>query len=427
METKILSHKSQTDPNKHVVMAGTHPLPILISGSGSNVLLERVPLTGASGTSAYDEDWLQDLLYNHPESLPVAELNPSFVGLIPICRELLTPAGPIDVLYATREGRIAVLEAKLWRNPEARRKVIGQILDYAKELSHWTYETLDAAVLAARRRGQGAARSLFEVVCERHAELDEAQFIDSVSRNLRRGDLFLLIAGDGIRENVGAITNFIEDHGTLHFTFGLIEMAIYRMPDGMHLVQPRVLAHSEVIRRIVVDVRGGQLDESDGESEDEETGSIPRPDLDQQRLKFSTFWKEWMEKHPLDDQSQPIKKPTTWTNQFFDMPKGSGGRMAAVAGDMGGTVGVYLGFPRQQVGDRIYDAFLADKAAIENEIGQQLQWKRDDKGQSVQVWHKFGDRLLPQFRKEAQQWLGDVVNRFVNAFRPRIESLLRDE
>ena len=101
--------------------------------------------------------------------------------------------------------------------------------------------------------------------------------------------------------------------------------------------------------------------------------------------------------------------------------------MAAVAGDMGGTVGVYLGFPRQQVGDRIYDAFLADKAAIENEIGQQLQWKRDDKGQSVQVWHKFGDRLLPQFRKEAQQWLGDVVNRFVNAFRPRIESLLRDE
>jgi len=427
METKILSHKSQTDPNKHVVMAGTHPLPILISGSGSNVLLERVPLTGASGTSAYDEDWLQDLLYNHPESLPVAELNPSFVGLIPICRELLTPAGPIDVLYATREGRIAVLEAKLWRNPEARRKVIGQILDYAKELSHWTYETLDAAVLAARRRGQGAARSLFEVVCERHAELDEAQFIDSVSRNLRRGDLLLLIAGDGIRENVGAITNFIEDHGTLHFTFGLIEMAIYRMPDGMHLVQPRVLAHSEVIRRIVVDVRGGQLDESDGESEDEETGSIPRPDLDQQRLKFSTFWKEWMEKHPLDDQSQPIKKPTTWTNQFFDMPKGSGGRMAAVAGDMGGTVGVYLGFPRQQVGDRIYDAFLADKAAIENEIGQQLQWKRDDKGQSVQVWHKFGDRLLPQFRKEAQQWLGDVVNRFVNAFRPRIESLLRDE
>jgi hypothetical protein len=408
-------------------MPSSHSLPILIPASGLGILLERVPLSGTSGSSAYDEHWLQELLYKYPESLPVAEINPAFAGLIPICREMLTPAGPLDVLYATREGRIAVLEAKLWRNPEARRKVIGQILDYAKELSHWTYETLDAAVRSARRRDQGTARSLFEIVREQYAVLDEAQFIDSVSRSLRRGDLLLLIAGDGIRENVGAITNFIEDHGTLHFTFGLVEMAIYRMPDGMHLVQPRVLAHSEVVRRIVVDVRSGQIDPTELESEGEESESMPRPDLEQQRLKFSTFWKEWMEKYPLDDQSQPVKKPTTWTNQFFDMPKGSGGRMAAVAGDMSGTVGVYLGFPRQQVGDRIYDAFLADKSLIEEEIGQQLVWNRDDKGQSIAVWHKFGDRLLPQHRANAQKWLGDVVNRFVNTFRPRIESLLRDE
>lgn len=408
-------------------MASSHPLPILISATGPNVLLERVPLTGYSGTSAYSEDWLQDLLYKHPESLPIAEINPAFSGLIPICREMQTPVGPIDVLYVTREGRIAVLEAKLWRNPEARRKVIGQILDYAKELSHWTYETLDAAIRSTRRRDQGAAQSLFEVVRAQNAELDEAQFIDSVSRSLRRGDLLLLIAGDGIRENVGAITNFIEDHGTLHFTFGLVEMAIYRMPDGTHLVQPRVLAHSEVIRRIVVDLRGGQIDQAELELEGEQTESMPRPDLEQQRQKFSEFWKEWMEKFPLDDQSQPIKKPTTWTNQFFDMPKESGGRIAAVAGDMGGTVGVYLNLPRQQVGDRIYDAFLADKTLIEEEIGHQLQWSRNDKGQGVSVWHKFGDRLLPQYRNEAQAWLGDVVNRFVNTFRPRTVSLLRDE
>jgi hypothetical protein len=410
-----------------MVMASTHPLPILISDAGSDVLLERVPLTGASGTSAYNEGWLQDLLYKHPESLPVAEINPSFAGLIPICREMLTPAGPIDVLYATSGGRLAVLEAKLWRNPEARRKVIGQILDYAKELSHWTYETLDAAVLAARRRDQGTARSLFEVVREQHVELDESQFVDAVSRSLRRGDLLLLIAGDGIRENIGAITNFIEDHGTLHFTFGLIEMAIYRMPDGMHLVQPRVLAHSEVIRRIVVDVRGGQLDEPDLESEDEETGIMPRPDLEQQRLKFSTFWKEWMEKYPLDDQSQPIKKPTTWTNQFFDMPKESKGRLAAVVGEKGGQAGVYMGFPRQPVGDRIYAALLEDQEAINEAIGQPIKWYSTDNWQGFSIWREFGDQMLTSRRTEVQAWLGDVVNRFVNTFRPRIEAVLRDQ
>lgn len=408
-------------------MAGTQPLPILISNTGINILLERVPLTGASGTSAYDEDWLQNLLYKHPQSLPIAEINPSFAGLIPICREMLTPAGPIDVLYATPEGRVAVLEAKLWRNPEARRKVIGQILDYAKELSRWTYEDLNKAVRAARHRDDGTAKNLFDVVREKHAELDEAQFIDSVSRSLRRGDMLLVIAGDGIRENVGAIANFIEDHGTLHFTFGLVEMAIYRMPDGMHLVQPRVLAHSEVIRRIVVDVRDGQLDEPDTESNDAEQESVPRPDLEEQRQKFSEFWKEWLEKYPLDDQSQPVKAPTKGTNQRFDMPKDSKCWVCAVAAEQGGNAGVYINFPRQPMSDRIYASLLADQDAIHEAIGQPLKWQSSEKGQWIALWHKFGDQMLMQRRAEVQAWLGDIVNRFINVFRPRIESVLREQ
>jgi hypothetical protein len=425
LSARLLSIAVVPDFQESICMAGAHPLPILISGEGSNVLLERVPLTGASGTSAYSEDWLQDLLYRHPESLPVAEINPSFAGLIPICREMLTPAGPVDVLYATREGRLAVLEAKLWRNPEARRKVIGQILDYAKELSHWTYETLDAAVRAARRRDQGAARSLFDVVREQNPEVDEARFIDAISRSLRRGDLLLLIAGDGIRENVGAITNFIEDHGTLHFTFGLVEMAIYRMPDGKHLVQPRVLAHSEVIRRIVVDVRGGQIDQTEPSSEDEEAQCVPRPDLEESRQKFYEFWKEWLERYPLDDQSQPVKPPTKGTNQFFDISSESKSRIAAVAAPVSGNAGVYLQIRQQPVNQRIYAALLEDQAAINEAIGLPLEWNTE--GQWIAVWKPFGNSMLTERRVEAQAWLGDVVNRFINTFRPRIEAALRDQ
>ena len=407
-------------------MAAAHPLPILISESGPELLLERVPLTGDSGSSAYNEDWLQDLLYKHPGSLPTGEINPAFNGLIPVCREIMTPVGPIDVLYVTPEGRVAVLEAKLWRNPEARRKVIGQILDYAKELSHWTYETLDAAVRSARRRDQGNARSLFEVVREMHPQLDEAQFIDSVSRSLRKGDLLLVIAGDGIRENVGAITNFIEDHGTLHFTFGLVEMAIYRMPDGNHLVQPRVLARTEIIRRIVVDVRSDQFVELDSESEGTVPESGPRPDLEQQRQMFTEFWKELFEKYPLDDQSQPVKAPARGTNQFFDMQKESRVRMAAVAAERSGSAGVYLNFPKQPESDRIYRALLDDRDAINEEIGLPIEWHDNEKGQWVAIWNNIGDGMMTARRSETQAWLGDVVNRFINTFRPRIESLLRD-
>ncbi len=70
---------------------------------------------------------------------------------MPICRQLNVTGLSIDALFATPDGRLALLEVKLWRNPEARREVIGQVLDYAERLTRWNYETLDAAVPAARR------------------------------------------------------------------------------------------------------------------------------------------------------------------------------------------------------------------------------------------------------------------------------------
>ena len=332
-------------------MEDRNPRPILISGTGVSVLLERVPLTGDTGADEYNEVWLQDLLFRHPETLPIAEINDSFSGLIPVCKELATPAGPIDVLYASPSGRIAVLEAKLWRNPEARRKVIGQILDYAKELSRWSYENLDAAVKAAIRSNNGVAKSLFDTVRDRYAGLDEATFIDSVSKNLRRGDLLLLITGDGIRENVGAITNFIEDHGTLHFTFGLVEMAIYRMPDGSRLIQPRVLAQSTVVRRIVVDVRNGQLKEADEEEAEQVGDPKTRSDLEEQRRLYSNFWNEFVNAYPLDDSSQPLQPPTRSTNQFYYLSREAGIWICAVAAQASQKAGVYLNIRRGPIGE----------------------------------------------------------------------------
>ena len=213
--------------------------PIIVRTDGSSERLSRIPLSG-SGSYTYSEDWLQELLYRHPDALPIPEIDDSFSGLVPICREMETTAGPLDVLYVTSGGRLVIVEAKLWRNPEARRKVIGQILDYAKELSRWNYETLDAAVRRARRAEDGGdTRGLAAVLGISPGSPEEARFFDSVTQSLRKGDFLLLIVGDGIREGVGAITDFLDGHASLHFTFGLVEMAIFQTPDGSHLVQPR--------------------------------------------------------------------------------------------------------------------------------------------------------------------------------------------
>jgi hypothetical protein len=52
--------------------------------------------------------------------------------------------------------------------------------------------------------------------------------------------VLLLIVGDGIREGVEGIAEYLQAHAGLHFSPGLVEQPTYVMPDGGRLVVPRV-------------------------------------------------------------------------------------------------------------------------------------------------------------------------------------------
>lgn len=346
--------------------------------------------------------------------------------MIPVCRELSTPVGGIDVLYVTPQGRLAVVEAKLWRNPEARRKVVGQILDYAKELAQWRYERLDAAVKLARRRG-GAAGGLVEAVSASVPEADQARFVDGVSRSLRRGDLLLLIVGDGIREGVGAITEFLEKHGTLHFTFGLIEMAIYRAPGGGHFVQPRVLAQSSIVRRIVVSADAGLSVADEPGVGDVAVESEVDPALAETRRYFTEFWTEFLAGWQLDDQSQPVPGPSRSPNLYFYMPSGSKGWVSAYVAKSSRRIGVYLTFERGTIAQRLFEGLKGEKNTIESELGVPVLWQDDGDGKYMIVARKsVADVTAPQHRATIIAWLRETANQFINVFRPRIERLLKE-
>ena len=407
-------------------MTGPFSKPILVPKSGKAVALDRVPLTGADSDDEYSEGWLQDLLYRFPQTLPIAEIDDSFAGIIPVRKEMNTPVGPVDVVYITPNGRPVIVEAKLWRNPEARRRVVGQVLDYAKELNHWNYERFDAAVRSARRVEDRSANpmGLFEVAHQAISSLDEPRFIDSVTQSLQRGDFSLLIVGDGIREGVGAIAQFLEGHGTLHFTFGLVEMAIHRMPDAAHLVQPRILAQSTIIRRTVIQLEGSGMtakEQTISESEYEEPAS--QQDLIRVRDKFRAFWTEFLEKLALDDRSQPIPKPAQSTNQNFSMPGAAW--VGAYLAQSVSQVGVYLAFPKGPVGDRLHEGLRSDKEAIEKALGIPVSWESDGQKHYITSDEHFTG-ILDEHRKQVQSWLSDRIDRYVDVFRPRLEKLIRE-
>ena len=111
-----------------------HTLPVSLKDNKVS-LLSKVPFS----SEGYNEDWIQNLCFNHPEMLPIAEIEPTFNDMVPICRELSCPSGSMDLVFVNEYGFIAIGECKLWRNPEARSKVVGPILEYAKDMSNWDY------------------------------------------------------------------------------------------------------------------------------------------------------------------------------------------------------------------------------------------------------------------------------------------------
>jgi hypothetical protein len=232
--------------------------PVLIQ-SGNTKLLNRIPIDGR----AFNEEWIQKLIYSNPEILPVSEIESGFSPIIPIGREVSTVVGYIDNLFISPEGYLTIVETKLWRNPEARREVVGQIIDYAKELKKWNYSDLDNSVKAFNQLYNNNSDGLLATI-RKHAELeesDEQYFIDNISKNLSRGRFLLLIVGDGIRESVEDMVEYLSQSPQLYFTLALVELQVFDVDqiNNSLLIIPQLVTRTKEITRAIVKVETSQM------------------------------------------------------------------------------------------------------------------------------------------------------------------------
>jgi hypothetical protein len=400
-------------------------IPVIVDANGISRRLDKIGL-GARDENKIDEKWLQQLLFEHPETLPVDEIDRGYEGLIPVCRELNTPVGPIDVLYVTRNGKLAVLEAKLWRNSEARRKVIGQILDYAKEISRWKYEDLQREVSRVTKR---KGNVVYELVREKYPDVDEARFVDEVSRSMSMGRFLLLVVGDGIREGVAQITNFLDQSGNLSFTFGLVEMAVFRDGQNARLVQPRVLAKTVLIERALYQLNGNQLALATGELEPEALDEDAPGEPTELHKACFTFWTGFLKQLHLDDQTQPSPNANKSSNIYFSgPPKHTYCWISAWIGAYGGNAaGVYLTFSRGAKGDALFNYLQGLREEIDRELGLSVEWTSKKGKHIISIEKQFQNVLSEERRAEVYAYLSDCVNRFVNSFRHRISAFPTDQ
>jgi len=405
------------------MMTTAYASPVLIEPDCDGVRLERVKLSG-TGNTQFSEAWLQRLLFAHPECLPLREIDPSLGLLVPVCIELDTGAGYADILYLTMLGKIVLVETKLYRNPEARREVIAQILDYARAITSWQFEILDRKVrMASKPDERGLVERMQAAAEQMQVPFDEAQFVDTVNRALARADVLLLIVGDGITSSTQSLIEFLEQHGSLHFSFALIEAAVYSTPSNGYLLLPRILARTEIVRRVLlVSQDGAPVDDATPDALKEEAA------IDPAATWYLEFWAEYIDrlKTSLAELQQPLPvRPTRSTNIFLGLPPGRTQCWVSAYVSKGkNEAGVYLamgsGYERAAA---IMAQLALEKDVLQAEIGLPLQWTASWTPYYIGVSTAYTSIDAPLERKRVLDFLAALTNRFVNAFRPRMEKL----
>lgn len=80
------------------------------------------------------EDALQTFFEKYPQIIPGKQIDPVSGDpphFVLLRREMPVGGGSLDHLFVDQKGTLTLVETKLFQNPESRREVIGQTIEYA--------------------------------------------------------------------------------------------------------------------------------------------------------------------------------------------------------------------------------------------------------------------------------------------------------
>jgi hypothetical protein len=198
-------------------------------GSGMKGTRAAYTRTSASHLDVH-EDWFRDAISDNPE-LVIAPCRQA--GLVPTdetwthwATEFPLDAGSVDVLLLASSGRVGIVETKLSYNPQVRREVVAQILDYALALQ----EADDLPPLPERD----------PVKEPRGAVPEEAD----VRERIGRGEFLLVVAGDEIDPRALRLGEAVlAGHLTSEWDLAMVDLNVY---EGEPSATPRYLLIPEL-------------------------------------------------------------------------------------------------------------------------------------------------------------------------------------
>ena len=215
--------------------------------------LERVP------QEAYEsEDLLQSLIADYPDLLAGEQIEPDDpIRWLLVSREAGVPDAEgasdrwaVDHLLLDQHGRPTFVEVKRSTNPEIRRAIVGQMLDYAANAQ--TYWPLDRIrTLAAERSGgiEALDETVAQLLGSSSSDDLESQIEDywrTVEEKLRLGEVRLLFVADKLPRELRRVIEFLNEQMPRIEVLG-IEVRQY-VGSAIKALVPRVVGQTETAR-----------------------------------------------------------------------------------------------------------------------------------------------------------------------------------
>ena len=189
------------------------------------------------------EEELHNLLYDSPDVLPLADLNPEANPIEFFIREAGLPgSGHTDLIGFDKYGKIVIVECKLAKNAEIKRKVIGQILEYAAFLWGLSYDDIDAISM----RSEG--KSLSELAkASMGKDFKPDEFRMGVENSLTHGDFELIIAVDKINHELERIIEYLDKSEKPGIQIRALEVRLFA--NGVtQILAPRLYGKARLIQ-----------------------------------------------------------------------------------------------------------------------------------------------------------------------------------
>ena len=197
------------------------------------------------------EDDLQNLVAQHPELLSGEQMNPDNPRRwILVDREFPisdveggSERWSIDHLFIDQDAVLTLVETKLSRNSEIRRKIVGQMMEYAAHATQTLSSDRVRQVFEDRCEDKKLNPSeLIGTLLQSDDEPDVDEFWERVDANLRLTRLRLLFVADGIPTELGRIVEFLNEQMP-HTEVLAVEIKQFKGVTGKTLV-PRVIGRT---------------------------------------------------------------------------------------------------------------------------------------------------------------------------------------